>query len=134
MRSIWLRRLAGLLILVVLAGGAAWLVRRPEPVAPVAGVVRMTEIAIVAAFGGRLATIKVPGGDHARAADGLAELAAPELAAAVGQARAARDVAVAKRDHVYAGVRDEQIAVLAAEIRKAQARITYAEAQHDRVA
>jgi HlyD family secretion protein len=129
-----LRRLAGLLVLAALAGGAAWLVIRPERPAPIVGVVRMTEIPIAPELGGRLATIKVRPGDHVRAGDALAELAAPELAAAVGQARAARDVAVANRDHVYAGVRDEQIAVLAAEIRKAQARITYAEAQHDRVA
>ena len=64
----------------------------------------------------------------------LAELAAPELTAAVAQARAARAVTIAARDHVYAGVRDEEIAVLAAEIRKAQSRVTYAEAQHERVA
>jgi HlyD family secretion protein len=34
----------------------------------------------------------------------------------------------------YAGVREEEIAVLAAEIRKAQARVVYAEAQHARTA
>ena len=64
----------------------------------------------------------------------LAELAAPELTAALAQARAERAVAIASRDYVYAGVRDEQIAVLAAEIRKANSRLTYAQAQHDRVA
>jgi HlyD family secretion protein len=128
------RRFAGLLVLAVLAAAAAYLVLRPEPPAPIVGVVRMTEISIAPELGGRLAGIKVRKGEHVRAGDVLAELAAPELTASVGQARAALDVATASRDHVYAGVRDEEIAVLAAEIRKAQSRVTYAEAQHARIA
>jgi HlyD family secretion protein len=52
----------------------------------------------------------------------------------VAQARAALDSAVAARDHVYAGVRDEQIANLAAEIAKAKSRLEYAELQLNRTA
>ena len=85
-------------------------------------------------IGGQLAAIRVRKGERVKAGDVLAELAAPELTAALAQARAERAVAIASRDHVYAGVRDEQIAVLAAEIRKANSRLTYAQAQHDRVA
>jgi HlyD family secretion protein len=47
----------------------------------------------------------------------------------VGQARAALVAATAERDHVYAGVRDEELATLAAEIAKAKSRREYAEMQ-----
>jgi HlyD family secretion protein len=128
------RRVAGVLVLAALAIAAAYLVRRPEQPTPIVGVVRTTEIPIAPELGGQLAVIKVRKGERVRAGDVLAELAAPELSAAVGQARAGLAVAVASRDHIYAGVRDEEIAVLAAEIRKAQSRVTYAEAQHARIA
>ena len=69
-----------------------------------------------------------------RAGDVVAELLAIELTASVGQARTALAAAVASRDHVYAGVRAEQIAGLAAEIAKAKSRLAYAEAQLSRTA
>jgi multidrug resistance efflux pump len=56
-------------------------------------------------------------------------LSALELTASVGQARAALAAATADRDHVYAGVRDEEIASLAAEIAKAKSRLAYMDAQ-----
>lgn len=123
------RRLFSLFVLVLLVGGAAYLVRRPEPRTPIIGIVRATEIKIAPAVGGQLAAIKVVRGQHVKAGDVLAELGAPELSAAVVQARAARDVAAASRAHVYAGPRAEQIAVLAAEVRKAKSRQDYAELQ-----
>jgi HlyD family secretion protein len=123
------RRLFGLLVLALLAGGAAYLVRRPEPAVPVVGIVRATEVKIAPAVGGQLAAIKVARGQHVKAGDVVAELGAPELAAAVVQARAARDVARASRAHVYAGLRDEQVAMLAAAVRKAQSGQDYAEQQ-----
>jgi HlyD family secretion protein len=55
------------------------------------------------------------------------------LTAAVAQARAALDAATADRDNVYAGVRAEQIAALAAEIGKANSKLAYVEAQLVRV-
>jgi HlyD family secretion protein len=131
---IWRRRVIALIVLAALATGTAYLVLRPERPTPTVGVVRTTEITVAPEVGGRLAAIKVRKGDRVHAGDVLAELAAPELTAAVGQARAARDLATASRDHVYAGARDEEKAVLAAEIRKAQARVVYAEAQHARTA
>jgi HlyD family secretion protein len=123
------RRLFGLLVLAVLAGGAAWLVRRPEPSMPVVGIVRATEVKIAPAVGGQLAAIKVARGQHVKAGDVVAELGAPELAAAVVQARAAREMARASRAHVYAGLREEQVAMLAAAVRKAQSGRDYAEQQ-----
>jgi HlyD family secretion protein len=126
-------RFAVLGVIAVLAIAAAYLVLRAERPAPIVGVVRTTEVQIAPEIGGQLAAIRVRKGDHVHAGDVLAELAAPELTAALAQARAERAVAVARRDHIYAGVRDEEIAVLAAEIRKANSRVTYAEAQHGRV-
>jgi HlyD family secretion protein len=61
-------------------------------------------------------------------------LSADELTASVGQARAALDAAVASRDHVYAGVRAEEIASLAAAIAKAKSKLDYAQAQLTRTA
>jgi HlyD family secretion protein len=58
---------------------------------------------------------------------------ARDVAGEVGQARAAVDAATASRDNVYAGVRAEQIAALAAEVAKAKSKLTYLEAQLVRV-
>jgi multidrug resistance efflux pump len=64
----------------------------------------------------------------------VAELSALELTASVAQARAALAAAEADRDHVYAGVRAEEVASLAATIAKAKSRLEYAGLQHDRAA
>jgi HlyD family secretion protein len=127
-------RFAVLAVIAALGSAAVYVVLRPERPAPIVGIVRTTEVPIAPEIGGQLAAIRVRKGERVKAGDVLAELAAPELTAALAQARAERAVAIASRDNVYAGVRDEEIAVLAAEIRKAQSRLTYAQAQHDRVA
>ena len=116
------------LVLVAIGIGAYWL-SRPEPTPPVVGVVRSTEVRIAPEVGGQLATIKVHKGDRVHAGEVVAELSAIELTAAVGQARAALDAATANRNNVYAGVRAEQVASLAAEIAKAKSRLEYAEQQ-----
>jgi HlyD family secretion protein len=69
-----------------------------------------------------------------KAGEIVAELSALELTAAVAQARAALAAATATRNNVYAGVRAEQIAALAAEIGKAKSRVDYAQSQLDRTA
>jgi multidrug resistance efflux pump len=91
--------------------------------------VRTTEIRVAPEVGGQLAVIKVQKGDRVRAGDVVAELSALELTASVAQARAVLAAATADRDHVYAGVRDEEIASLAAEIAKAKSRLAYMDAQ-----
>src|SRR5262249_34468991 len=111
------------LILVALAGGG-YLLWRPTPPAPLAGVVRATEIRLAPEVAGQLASIKVEKGARVRAGDVVAELSAIELTAAVAQARAALDAATASRDNVYAGVRAEQVDALAAEIAKAKSKLT----------
>jgi HlyD family secretion protein len=114
---------------VVAAGASGYLVWRSNVAAPIVGVVRVTEIRVAPEVGGQLTSIKVHKGDQVRAGDVVAELSALELAAAVAQARAALDAAAANRDNVYAGVRAEEIASLAAAIAKAKAKFDYAQAQ-----
>ena len=124
------RRIIALGVLILIAvtgiGYAFW---RSGPPAPLVGVVRATQIRIAPEVGGQLAAVKVQKGAQVRAGDVVAELSALELTASVGQARAALAAATADRDHVYAGVRAEEIATLAAGIDKAKARLVYVEAQ-----
>jgi HlyD family secretion protein len=115
------------LVLVGVVG--FYLLWRPDSATPIVGVVRTTEIRIAPEVAAQLAAIKVEPGAHVRAGDVVAELSAVELTAAVGQARAQLAAAKASRDNVYAGVRAEQVASLAAEIAKAKARLAYTEAQ-----
>src|SRR5262249_8361561 len=98
----------------------------------IVGVVRTTEVRVAPEVGGQLAAIKVQKGARVRAGEVVAELSALELTAAVAQARAALAPASPSRDHVYAGVRDEEIAALASEIDKAKSRLAYAQSQLDR--
>src|SRR5712691_4955281 len=128
------RRIIVLGLLLVAAGAGAYVLWRPGQSAPVVGVVRATEIRVAPEVGGQLAAIKVQKGARVRAGDVVAELSAVELTAAVAQARAALAAASASRDHVYAGVRDEEIAALASEIGKAKSRLAYAQSQLDRAA
>jgi HlyD family secretion protein len=128
------RRLLVLGAVLVAAGIGGYLLFRPAPAAPIAGVVRTTEIRVAPEVGGQLATVKVHKGDTVHAGDVVAELSADELTASVGQARAALTAATADRNNVYAGVRAEQVATLAAEIAKAKSRLEYAEQQLRRAA
>ena len=121
-------------LVLVAAGAGGYLMWRPEAAAPIVGVVRVTEIRVAPEVGGQLTSIKVRKGDQVRAGDVVAELSAEELTAAVVQARAALDAASANRDHVYAGVRDEEIASLKAGIAKAKAKLEYAQQQLTRTA
>jgi HlyD family secretion protein len=123
-----------LLAAVPAAGLGGYLLWRPSTSPTIVGVVRATEVRIAPEVGGQLAAIKVERGAHVRAGDVVAELSALELTASVAQARAALEAAKAMRDHIYAGVRAEEIAGLAAEIAKAKSRLDYAEAQLTRTA
>jgi HlyD family secretion protein len=122
-------RIVALGLILVGAGAGGYFLWHPGQAAPVVGVVRTTEIRVAPEVGGQLAAIKVEKGARVRAGDVVAELSALELTASVAQARAALAAATASRDHVYAGVREEKIATLAAEIAKAKSRLAYAELQ-----
>jgi HlyD family secretion protein len=127
-------RIIALGLVLVAAAAGAYVLWRPAPDAPVVGVVRTTEIRVAPEVGGQLAAIQVQKGARVRAGDIVAELSALELTASVAQARAALAAAKADRDHVYAGVRAEEIAALAAAIAKAKSRLEYAQAQLNRIA
>src|SRR5262245_8476464 len=130
------RRLAGIIVLglaIAAASAGGYVFWRPETDA-IVGVVRTTEVRVAPEVGGQLASIKVQQRDRVRAGDVVAELSALELTAAVAQARAALAAAEANRAHVYAGVRAEEVAVLAAAIAKAKSKLVYAQAQLDRTA
>ena len=119
-------------LIAVAAGIGGYLVWRGAPQRQLVGVVRATEVRVAPEVAGQLAVIRVGKGARVRAGDIVAELSAIELTAAVGQARATLAAAKANRDHVYAGVRAEQVAALAAEIAKAKARLEFAEIQLSR--
>src|SRR5262249_36240294 len=122
------RRIAVLGVILVAAGVGAYFLTQPEP-SQIVGVVRVTEVRVAPEVAGQLAAIKVQKGESVHAGDIVAELSATELSAAVTQARAALDAAKASRDNVYAGVRAEQVAVLAAAIAKAKSKLEYAQLQ-----
>ena len=110
------RKFIAIASLVLVAAVGFYLLWRPEAATPIVGVVRTTEIRVAPEVGGQLADIKVDRGARVRAGDVVAELSAIELTASIGQARAQLAAAKASRDHVYAGVRAEQVASLGAEI------------------
>jgi len=122
----------GLVLAVI--GGIAYVSVRPRPLPPVAGMVRATEIRVAPELSGRMGAIRVAAGDSVRAGDVLAELDNPELAAAAGEAKAALATAAAARARVYAGVRQEQVDMLAREVDKARANLVLARQQFQRVA
>jgi HlyD family secretion protein len=116
-------------VALVAAGVGAYALWHSATAVPIVGVVRTTEIRVAPEVGGQLAAVKVHKGDPVRAGDVVAELSALELSASVEQARAALAAAVADRDHVYAGVRAEEITSYAAAIAKAKSRLEYAQQQ-----
>ena len=121
-------------IVVIAAGVGGYLLWHPEPPPPVIRVVRTTEVRVTPEVGGQLAAIKVQKGARVRGGEVVAELSAIELTASVAQAHAALAAAMADRDNVYAGVRAEEVAALAAGIAKAKSKLDYAQAQLDRAA
>ena len=111
--------IAGVAVLAVAAIGA---IAPALPAAtirpPIAGMVRQTEIRIAPEITGRLASSRCRPGQPVRKGDLLAVLDNPELAASLGEAKAGGRRAQADRDHVYAGVRAEEVAILGAERRR----------------
>jgi HlyD family secretion protein len=116
------------LMLIAVGIGGYWLWHR-QLTPPLIGVVHATEVRIAPEIGGSLVEVKVHKGDSVHAGEVVAKLSALELTASVEQARAALVKATADRNNVYAGMREEQRASLAAEIVKAKSRLQYAQQQ-----
>jgi HlyD family secretion protein len=123
------RRLAVLVAVAIALGASGYAFWRSKDSATLVGVVRTTEVRVAPEVGGQLVTVNVQKGDRVRAGDVVANLSAIELNAAVVQARAALDAASAQRDHVYAGVRAEEVASLASAIGKAKSSLDYAQSE-----
>ena len=115
---------AGILLFFVLGSGVTALQ------AP--GVVQTTEIKIAPEISGRLARLAVVQGQGVRKGDDLADLANPELSAALVLAKAQTGEARAARDRIYAGVRAEQVAILEREIETDRSNLLLAEQQFAR--
>jgi multidrug resistance efflux pump len=108
------------------------LVPRHAPTPPLAGMVRQTEIRIAPEISGRLTSVAVRAGQAVRKGELLAQLDNPELAASLGEAKAAAASARAERANVYAGLRDEERAILARSVETAEANLLLAEQEDAR--
>lgn len=130
------RRLLLVVGIAVVIAGIVVLARGGETASPqpTIGMVRQTEIRIAPETNGRLATLAVAPGQPVKAGDVLATLSNPELTASVVEARSALASAKAERDHVFAGVRAEQVAIAAQAVETAEANLVLAQAQYDRAA
>ena len=131
------RQVLALLAILVAGGGALMLVRAWTASAaaqPIPGVVRQTEIRIAPEISGRLASFAVVAGQHVRKGDLLAILDDPELAASLGEARAAAASAVAERNRIYSGARAEEVAIAAQNVQTALADLTLAKQELARIA
>jgi HlyD family secretion protein len=98
------------------------------------GMVQRTEIRISPEVGGRLASVTAKTGQHVKKGDVLARLDSPELSAALGEAKAEAASAKADRDHVYAGVRSEEVAMAEQAVKTAEANLLLAQQQKTRAA
>jgi HlyD family secretion protein len=105
---------------------------RPQALSPVAGMVRQTEIHIAPEITGRLQSIAVRSGQKVRKGDLLATLDNPELAASLGEAKAALASAKADRANVFAGMRAEEVAILAQAIETGEASLLLAQQENKR--
>jgi len=124
--------IGGMAVLAVAVIGAVALLDRPRINPPIAGVVRETEIHIAPEVTGRLTALLVKSGQPVHKGDLLATLDNPELAASVGEAKAAWAAAQADRDNVYAGVRAEEVAIMARSIETAKATLLLARQENNR--
>lgn len=93
------------------------------------GIVRETETRVSPQISGRLAAVHVVKGQSVHKGDLLAELEAPELTAAVGEATAATGQSRSKRDNVFAGPRPEIVARAAQDVDVATSNLTFARQQ-----
>lgn len=136
MRNSSARGALAMLMLALLLGGSGSLAEQASAwgasPARIMGVVRETEIRVAPDTSGRLAAFRVVAGQEVRRGDVLAVLEAPELAAAVLEAKANAASAVADRANVLAGTRQEEIDIAAQNVRIAQANLALARQQHAR--
>jgi HlyD family secretion protein len=120
------RLIAAVAVAAIAAAAVAVLVPRHAAAPPIAGMVRQTEIRIAPEITGRLASVEVHAGQTVRKGEVLAVLDNPELAASLGEAKAAAASATAERARVFAGPRDEEVATLGRSVETAEANLLLA--------
>ncbi|MFA5955013.1 HlyD family secretion protein [Hyphomicrobium sp.] len=121
------------LITLCAAGGIYYLHREAAIESPLPiGIARETEIHVSTEVLARLDAILVKPGQAVRKGDVLVRLDSPELTASVEQSKAAEKQALADRNNVYAGVREEQIAITAHNVEIAKSNVVLARQQYDR--
>jgi multidrug resistance efflux pump len=118
--------MVGMAVLAVAVLPAIALLDRPRAGPPIAGMVRQTEIRIAPEITGRLLSVAVKSGQLVHKGELLATLDNPELAASLGEARAAWAAAKADRDRIYSGMRAEEVAILAQSVETAEANLVLA--------
>jgi HlyD family secretion protein len=126
------RLIAVVIVVAVAATAAAVLVPRQAAAPPIAGMVRQTEIRIAPEITGRLASVAVHAGQAVRKGEVLAVLDNPELAASLGEAKAAAASAKAERDRIFASPRAEEVAMLGRSVETAEANLLLARQENGR--
>ena len=126
------RLIAAVAVVAVAVAAVAVLVPRQAAAPPIAGMVRQTEIRIAPEITGRLASVEVHAGQTVRKGEVLAVLDNPELAASLGEAKAAAASAKAERDRVFAGLRAEEVATLGRSVETAEANLLLARQENVR--
>ncbi|WP_203072129.1 HlyD family secretion protein [Falsiroseomonas ponticola] len=127
--------IAALLGLEALALAMAGAAQSDTPTeAPVAAMVRQTELRLAPLAGGRLARVAVAPGEAVRRGTLLALLDNPDLVARLGEAEAAAAAARADRDNLLAGTRAEEVAAAARNVETAAATLLLAGQSHRRIA
>jgi HlyD family secretion protein len=124
-----------LLIIVILAAGLGYLgysTRQSEANPASVGMVQRIRLRVAPEVSGRLAQILVKPGQVVQAGDVLAIIDIPELAASLGEARAAAISAAAERDRTLSGVRAEEVNIAASAIETVQANLLLAQQGYDR--
>jgi multidrug resistance efflux pump len=131
------RRKATVVAIVAALGAAiaaVVLFDRSHVPAPIAGMVRQTEVRIAPEITGRLTSLAVKTGQQVHKGDLLAVLDNPELAASLSEAQAAVTAARAERDRIFSGVRAEEVSILARSMQTAEANLRLAQQEIARTA
>ena len=124
--------IAGLLIAVLIAGGAWWWLRASRLVATDDARVKGTIVAVSAKVNGRLEKVLVREGDNVQLGQAIAVLEQQEFEAQADQARANLTMAQAKLAAVVAGNRPQEIAKANAAVLQAKANLENARKNSER--
>lgn len=134
-RSSFLPAAIGLAVLAAAAGFIGWglwkALTPAEP--PLQGMMDARTISVAAKIPGRIAAVHVREGDAVRAGDAVVKIAIPEIEAKLEQAQALERAAESRAQLTDEGPRRQQIEAAKADLARARAGLTLAEASWRRV-